>query len=204
MIEMLVTLAVFILLTACVFGIVSSVLQSAASLRDNQQRRDQSAALDLFVRTKLRQMTGSSVFFSYRNDDGGGPHSGIIFDFVGHAEAFDAVAQPDGLYTLRYVDLPTGALTTAISPAVMLGNEVANNDPPVAWQSLVRDIRSIDWKFQDANGSPWVAEWNNNGTRPALVQMSLQLAGEVRPSVSVFWIPPLVNIVPTTVAPAGG
>lgn len=217
LVEIIVAMAVFMLLAACVFGIMTSILQSASSLQDNQKRRDQVAALNAFIRTQILRISARTVFLSYRSDAANGlVHSGILFDFEGMAVALDTQVQPDGYDSLRYTSYQSdgsagfgfaGITDTSSqfqSPAMSLKSAILNNDSSLKWQPLIRDIRSMAWKFQDRNASPWIEEWNNNGSRPVLVQLSIQLAGDLQSATLVYWLPPLALIVPQTAAPVPG
>jgi prepilin-type N-terminal cleavage/methylation domain-containing protein len=64
LLEMMITLAIFILLAAAVFGLLSGVLQSTATLQDNQNSKDQSAALNAFLKKRLGEMPVSSSLVS--------------------------------------------------------------------------------------------------------------------------------------------
>jgi len=103
LLEMVITLSIFILLAAAVFGIMTGVLQGASSLQDNQNRRDQIAALNAFLKKKLGEMPAGSALISYRRGDGEGlAQNGIILGQESLAVAIDAKVQANGYYTLRY------------------------------------------------------------------------------------------------------
>ncbi len=53
---MMITLAIFVLLAAALFGLMTGVLQSTAVLQDNQFRGDQTAALAAYIKNKLTSL----------------------------------------------------------------------------------------------------------------------------------------------------
>jgi type II secretory pathway pseudopilin PulG len=201
LVEMVVTLSVFILLSAAIFGIITGVLRSASSLQENQNRGDQGMALNAFLRSKLGGLPAQSVMISYRRGDGEGlDQNGIIFGTSGLLTAIDAKIQPNGLYSLRVATFSPGPANS--DPVDLFEGLVTSNDSSLAWTGLIRDLKHIDWKFEDSYGDPWADLWTAVNGKPTLVEFSMQIAGDVRPSVMDFWIPPLVA--PTTLSGLSG
>ena len=101
LIEVVITLCVFVLLAAAVFGIFTATLESAASLQDNQTRNDQVEALGAWLKHSLLDVPARGSIVSYRRE-------GIPFHVTGLAwgagedlQALDLHLQPNGQYTLR-------------------------------------------------------------------------------------------------------
>jgi prepilin-type N-terminal cleavage/methylation domain-containing protein len=191
LLEMMITLAIFILLTAAVFGIMTGVLQSSSSLQDNQNRRDQMTALNAFLKKRLGEMPALSALTSYQRGDGEGlAQNGIVFGTAGMATAIDAKIQANGYYTLR-----TAVLTGDASPGQLqdarqaLQAIVTGDEQSITWIPLLHDVKSLDWKFQDFGTGQWADLWNSSAAKPNLVEFSLQMAGDLQPATMDFWLP---------------
>jgi hypothetical protein len=187
---MMITLAIFILLAAAVFGIMTGVLQSTATLQDNQNRRDQIEALNAFMKNKLSEMPARSTLVSYQRGDGEGlTQNGIIFGNNNSATAIDGKAQPNGYYALRLTTFTTEAGTDQPQDArQVLQQAVTTDDPTLVWSLLIGDLKTLDWKFQDLNVTDWVELWNSSN-KPNLVEFSMQTAGDLQPATMDFWLP---------------
>ena len=204
LLEMMITLTIFILLAAAVFGIMTGVLQSTSTLQDNQNRRDQVAALNAFLKKKLGEMPVASTLGSYRRGDGGGlAQNGIIFGTANLATAIDAKAQANGYYALRLATFATendpGILLLQADARTVLQQAVTTDDPTLAWIPLMGDIKTLDWKFQDFNAILWVDLWNSSA-KPNLVEFSMQPAGDLQPATMDFWLPK-IDAASVTIAP---
>jgi prepilin-type N-terminal cleavage/methylation domain-containing protein len=209
LLEMMITLAIFVLLAAAVFGIMTGTLQSTGILQDNQNRSDQVDALDAFLKKKLCEMPPAGQMASYRRGDGEGLiQNGIVLGTANTATAIDAKVQANGYYTLRLVTYSSvevnGAIPDARQTLVQL---VMSDDPSLVWTPLITDIKTLDWKFLDFNLdlTQWADLWNNT-SKPNLVEFSLQLGGDLQPTTMDFWVPKvdpitLNHTVPTPNAP---
>ena len=69
------------------------------------------------------------------------------------------------------------------------------------WTPLIRDVKQINWKFEDADTSQWVDLWSNNSVKPNLVEFSMQVAGDLQPSTMDFWLPRITPVTLTIAAP---
>jgi len=198
----MITLAIFILLAAAVFGIMTGVLQSTSSLQDNQNRRDQIEALSAFLGNKLREMPAAGTLTSYQRGDGEGlTQNGIIFGTANLATAIDAKIQPNGYYTLRLTTFTTEAGQSQPQDArQVLQQAVTTDDPTLVWTLLIGDIKTLDWKFQDLNVTDWVEQWNA-ATKPNLIEYSMQTAGDLQSTTMDFWIPKIETVTLSIAAP---
>jgi prepilin-type N-terminal cleavage/methylation domain-containing protein len=193
LVEMVITMAIFVLLAGAVFGIITGVLQSADVLQDNQNRRDEIMALQEFLKTQLDAMPANATFHSYQRGNGDGLSvNGIIFGTAGLLTAIDAKAQPNSLYTLRVATFSTSG--DDIHAANVFDKAVTGDDDSLNWRDLIRDVKSVDWKFMAQNASLWTDNWPlTTTTKPNLVEFSIQLAGEAQPAVADLWIPPIAG-----------
>jgi len=199
LLEMMITLAIFILLAAAVFGLMTGVLQSTSTLQDNQNRRDQIAALNAFLKKKLGEMPVSSTLGSYQRGNGEElAQNGIIFGNANRATALDAKVQANGYYALRLATCATAAGPGQSQDArQVLQQAVTTNDPTLAWTPLIGDVKTLDWKFLDFNVTQWVDLWTG-ANKPNLVEFSMQTAGDLQPTTMDFWLPKIDAISLTT------
>jgi prepilin-type N-terminal cleavage/methylation domain-containing protein len=201
LLEMMITLAIFILLAAAVFGIMTSVLEGTSTLQDNQNHRDQIEALNAFLKNRLGGMPAAGTLVSYQRGDGEGlVQNGIIFGTASMATAVDAKIQADGYYALRLTTL-TGVTANGQPQDArqVLQQAVTTDDPTLIWTLLIGDVKTLDWKFQQYNVTQWVELWNSP-PNPNLVEFSMQPAGDLQPSTMDFWIPHITSV-PITIAP---
>ena len=201
----MITLAIFILLAAAVFGLMTGVLESTGTLMDNQNRKDQTVALNAFLKKKLGEMPVASTLVSYQRGDGEGlTQNGIVFGTVNLATAIDATEQPNGYYTLRLATLSAGIVAGQQQDARQILLQAAStNDPTLAWTPLIKDIKTLDWKFLDFNQTVWVEQWSS-GANPNLVEFSLQPAGDLQPTTMDFWLPKIDAVQIVVPSKSGG
>jgi hypothetical protein len=203
LIEMMITLVVFIMLAGAVFGILTGVLESTSTLQDNQARRDEVSSLNAFIKKELGELPAGGTVDSYKRGDGEGlVQNGIVFGTTSIAKAIDAKVQPNGYYILRltsYTATPVQGQTLDARP--ILEQAIESDDQTIPWTTLITDIKTLDWKFMDPNGTDWVDTWTGS-TNPNLVEFSLQPAGDLVPATMDFWLPKIdaivLNIAPTT------
>jgi prepilin-type N-terminal cleavage/methylation domain-containing protein len=192
LLEMMMTLAIFVLLVAAVFTLMSGTLASANTLQQNQFRNDETSALTAYLKRQLTSLPVASTIVSYQRGDGEGlVQNGLVFGTVNSATAIDATVQPNGYYTLRVATLTTGASTggeVQTDARQTLMQSVTTNDPTLVWTKLMSDVKTVDWKFLDFNQTVWVELWSS-GTKPNLVEFDMQPAGDLNPTTMDFWIP---------------
>lgn len=200
LVEMIITMAIFILLSASVFGIVTGVLQTTSALQDNQTRKDQAVALTAFLQRKLGRLAAPDKLTSYQRGTGDGlVQNGIVFGNDDVVTVLDAKVQNNGYYTFRLAVLHgTTGNEDLLSKMTIL---VTQDDPSLAWTTLMRDVQHIDWQFQDLNQPQWLDIWQNSAVRPVLVELSFQQAGDLQKVTTDFWIP-RIDPVPLPVSSA--
>jgi prepilin-type N-terminal cleavage/methylation domain-containing protein len=208
LLEMVITLAIMLLLFAAVFEIMTGVFESSSTLKDNQNHRDEIVALGAFLKNELGGMSVQSAFISYRRGDGEGlDQNGIILGDEDGATAIDAKIQPNGYYTLRLVTVNADALlknitvtTTDAQQANLVASTltqlVSQDDPSLQWVPLIHDIQQLKWKFQEFNVAEWDTFWPGPG-KPNIVELSLQIAGDLHPDTMDIWIP---NLTPVSIS----
>lgn len=197
LLEMMITLAIFILLSAAVFEVISGVLQSASILQDNQNHRDQLAALNAFLNKQLRTLPAQSVLISYRRGAGEGlKQNGIIFGHDQILTAIDATLQANGYYTVRLATFdPSSMHNSSAPPVIFFEADVCRTTSTVAWTPLIHDVKQIEWKFQILNSTEWLEMWSDSVNKPNLAEFSMQMAGDLHPAIMDFWIPQIESLV---------
>jgi prepilin-type N-terminal cleavage/methylation domain-containing protein len=190
LLEMMITVSVFLILSIMIFDLTSGVLRSASALQDNQGRSDQVSALYGFIEKKLTTMPARSTVASYSRGDGEGLiQNGIIFGNTNLATAIDAKSQPNSLYLLRVTSYATDASADEPQDArTVLMQAVTTDDPTLVWTPLIKDVKTLDWKFQDAALVQWDDTWTSNNT-PNLIEFTLQAPGNTQSTTMDFWVP---------------
>jgi prepilin-type N-terminal cleavage/methylation domain-containing protein len=188
--EMMITLAVFIILVAAVFELLSGVLQSSAVLQDNVNRTDQLAALEAYIGNKVTTLPAGYTLVTYLRGNGDGLNAtGILFGNTSTATAIDALTQPNGLYTLRVTTYNVDTTSSTPQDARQnLDQLVTTDDPSLSWRVLITDVKTLDWKFQDFDLQQWMETWTTT-PNPNMVELTLQGGGDLQPSVYDYWLP---------------
>ena len=199
LIEMLITLVVFLLLAGAIFSIFGATLQGATTLRDDQSRADEDEALGAWLRQSFLSLPADAALVSYHREGRPFNVSGIIWDAAGQLRALDLQPQANGHYLLRYCGTSASELglvlggvtgTAGYSPdLVRFQTLVYHYDASLRWRVLVRDLKSADWRFRTANSTVWTDTFT--GGKPLLTELTFQPAGLSDPVVDDFWIPPL-------------
>jgi len=127
---------------------------------------------------------------SYSRGDGEGlVQNGIIFGNTNLATAVDGKIQPNGLYLLRLATFVTNESGQDSQDArVTLTQSVTTDDPTLSWTTLLKDVKTLNWKFQDATLVQWDTTWSST-TTPNLVEFDLQGGGDLLPTTMDFWVP---------------
>jgi prepilin-type N-terminal cleavage/methylation domain-containing protein len=200
LVEMVITLSVFLLLAGMVFAILISVLQATTQLEDNRDRGDTASALRAFLRTQLQEPSGDDQMMSYHLDGNAADAGGLAYSVDGHWAALDTDPQPNGLYTLR-----AGRLPFSVAPNIQLFvRDVLGRDPHIAWIVLQRDVRMFNWRFLDFKATQWTDTWQNPLGRPNLAECTYESSGQLQASVMDLWIPNVRSMVlnlPTATSP---
>lgn len=200
--EMLVTMSVFILLSGAVFGIITATFKGVSTLEDDQGRRDQIVALHAFLGKQITGITPETSIVSYRRGDGDGLEiNGIILGQRNQIAAIDAAIQPNGYYTLRLCrfapgnyNRATGLTGTQFDTFRFFQTLVEKDDASLTWVPLVRDVTKLSWKFQDLNNPQWFDRWTDPMRRPVIVEFAVQQAGgTLQPVTMDFWVPNMLQ-----------
>jgi prepilin-type N-terminal cleavage/methylation domain-containing protein len=218
LIEMIITLCIFVMLAAAVFGIFGATLESVGSLQDDQSREDQAEALGAWLKQSFLALPADGVVLSLHREGAPFQVADLIWGDGNQVQALDLHLQPNGNYTLRLAAYSpatataSGASAAAKTFAAQAGSsgsfaartfaaEVSNDDPSLEWRPLIRDIKTADWRFRPAN----ITEWQDiaPGDRQVqLIELNFQIAGSRTGVTDDFWIPPLQPANNPALAPA--
>jgi len=201
---MMITLVILGLLAGMIFMLLTGILQSASVLQDNANRSERINALYDFIKTKLTMMPARSTIASYARGDGEGlVQNGIIFGNTNLATAIDAKIQPNGLYLLRICSFATSESGQQSQDArVTLTQSVTTDDPTLSWTSLIPDVKTLSWKFQDPQQVQWDTAWTASNT-PNLVEFDMQGGGDLQATTMDFWVPK-INPITVRIPGSGG
>jgi prepilin-type N-terminal cleavage/methylation domain-containing protein len=216
LIEMIITLCIFVMLAAAVFGIFSATLESVGSLQNNQDREDQAEALGAWLKQSFLALPADGVMVSLHRDGMPFQVADVIWGDGNRLDALDLHLQPNGNYTLRLATYSPASSAASDASAVAktfasqsasngsfatraFATEVTNDDPSLEWRPLIRDIKTADWRFRLPNSTDWQDTAPGN-RQVQLVEFNFQVAGSLIAVTDDFWIPPLQP--PNNPAPA--
>ena len=197
LIEMIITLCVFLLLAGAIFSIFGATLESASTLQDNQNREDSAQALESWLRHSFQALPADGVLISYHRDSQALPVSGVIWGAGADLRALDLQRQPNGNDLLRMANYQPDKDDSSLRSGDALKSaeltkfqeQVLSEDPALAWRPLMRDIKSMGWRFRKQSGGNW-ADTSVAG-KPLVAELVFQAAGVKAAIVNDFWIPPL-------------
>jgi len=194
LIEVIVTLAIFVLLTASVFGIMGAVFESSNTLKENQNRRDEVTAFQAYLKNTLGELGGADHLVTYCRGDGEGLRvNGILLVTQTSTLAIDATRQANGLYTVRLARPAPGDDPNPNIPT--FSQKLDRNTSALSWTTLIRDVKLLQWQFQ-SGPETWLPEWADASAMPKLVECNIEIAGDNQATAMDFVLPHLV--VPST------
>jgi prepilin-type N-terminal cleavage/methylation domain-containing protein len=202
LIEMVITLCIFVMLAAAVFGIFSATLESVGSLQDNQNHEDRAEALGAWLKQSLLALPADGTILSLHRDGAPFQVADVIWGDDRELRALDLHLQANGLYTLRLATFSPASSSSsdASFAARAFSAQVTADDPSLEWRPLIHDLKTADWRFRLPNAAVW--QDTALGTRQLLVELTFQMAGSLSAVTDDFWIPPLQPPNNTAFAPA--
>jgi prepilin-type N-terminal cleavage/methylation domain-containing protein len=190
LIEMVITLCIFVMLAAAVFGIFSATLESVGSLQDNQNHEDQAEALGAWLKQSFLALPADGTILSLHREGAPFEVADLIWGDGDELRVLDLHLQADGNYTLRLASFVPSSSSRALAVASLprvFADEVTADDPSLEWRPLIRNIKTADWRFRLPNAAIW------QDSAP----------GSLSAVTDDFWIPPLQppnNLVPAPAA----
>ena len=167
LLEMLLAISVFLLLSGAVLGAVLATLRTSAGVAEDQRRQESLDALSDYWRKKLAcpsPQTRIGSWYPALPSEGVG--SGWVIRHSGGCDVFAASANKQGGYDLR-----TASVKSLRTPE----NEWI-------WRTLLTNLSGFSCQFQGEDGvSEWTDHWQGEGPRPGLVEAKLWFSGEPQP-----------------------
>jgi hypothetical protein len=194
---MIISLSIFLLLTAAVFEIFGATMQGASALQDDNGRGDLTEAMSGWLKKTLLELPAASSVISYARENVPFDVADVGWGDANHFNALDLHLQPNGNYTLRLA-----AATSATVDQATFTRDVLQDDPSLTWRPLLRDLTAADWRFRPQGSLVWTN--TSPGGRPDVVQFTFQVAGAAHAVVDDFWIPQLLPPTAPALILAGG
>ncbi len=209
LIEMIITLCVFLMLAGAIFSIFGATLEGTSTLQDDQNRSDSADALSAWLRESLLELPAQGTLLSYHREHQPFHVSGVIWGEGAQLRALDLQPQANGNYLLRYCVSPVSVQETGFAGLTGTGldaqdlakfqNLVMADDSSLNWRVIVRDLKAADWRFRQPSALVWD---DVSSGKPLFAELTFQLAGKADPVVDDFWIPPVQLPDSGTAAPA--
>ncbi len=213
LIEVLVSVAIFIMLAGGIFSAVSVATTASTEVATAQLETARMDAFQRFLRTVFLNLPPEGALdLRVRQIAGRGDVVELLLWPAPEIADFGAAGQrSDGLAVAAQPD-GNGAFTISVA------NFDASEDPArrdaqlteTQWLPILPEIRMLRWRFGQANGTPLVETWNEQQGRPVMIDLELtRLDGSVLPLA--FWLPPVGEgggqpgaASPTTAPPSDG
>ena len=186
LIEMIVTISVFVLLSAAVFSLVAATLQSGTALTADQKRNDEVIALDQYLRRALTKVTADDQLALL--SDSGGESTELVLTQSGAFLGLAARSQANGLRELLLYRAPAVAFPSGAAGLQQFGAASDSAVPPVA---LLHDLSEVQWRFRVPNVTAWTEELALGASRPALVELTIRRGSHEPPISFDIWMPPM-------------
>jgi prepilin-type N-terminal cleavage/methylation domain-containing protein len=195
LIEVLVSVAIFIMLAGGIFSAVSVAVTASAEVSAAQLATARMDAFQRFVRVLFLNLPPDATLdLRIRQEAGRGDVVEMLLwpapeiaDFGGPGQRSDGLAlaaRPDG----------DGAFTISVANFDPAEDE-ARRDAGLAetdWLPILPEVRTLRWRFGQANGTPLVETWKPEQGRPVMIDLELtRLDGSVLPLQ--FWLPPVAQ-----------
>ncbi len=193
LIEVLVSVAIFIMLAGGIFSAVQVAVTASSEVSTAQLATARTDAFQRFVRVLFLNLPpDASLDLRIRQEAGRGDVVEMLLwpapeiaDFGGPGQRSDGLAlaaRPDG----------DGAFTISVANFDSSEDD-ARRDARLAesdWLPILPEVRTLRWRFGQANGTPLVETWKPEQGRPSMIDLELtRLDGSVLPLQ--FWLPPI-------------
>ena len=192
LIEMMITLGVFLLLAGAVFQIFGATLTGAGELQDNQSREDKTEAFGAWLKHQFLALPAAGLVASYHRDGSLLRTTCLVWGPSGDLQALDLHTQPDGRYTLRLAQCPPSDTEADLPAAVRsdaFARQVMADDPALEWRPLLRDLTSGSWRFRSGGAHVW--QDTANGDRESVIEFDFKAAGAAVDVTEDCWVPPV-------------
>ncbi len=193
LVEVLVSVAIFIMLAGGIFTAVSVAVTASSEVSTAQLETARRDAFQRFVRVLFLNLPADAKLdLRIRQAAGRGDIVELLLwpapeiaDFGGPGQRSDGLAlaaRPDG----------DGAFTISVANFDASEDEVRRDAwlEETDWLPILPEVRTLRWRFGQANGTPLVETWKPDQGRPSMIDLELtRLDGSVLPLQ--FWLPPI-------------
>jgi type II secretory pathway component PulJ len=190
--EVCLAVGILALIAAAIFTTLESSMTASSELDRSQRRLQSLEALDSWLDHGFRTLTPQSAVttspagtnkneleVTVRDHPG---FTGWADDAIGSlTTVLTLLAQQDGLYTLSMSEVKQSRWEWQTSGA---------SKNPDDWTPLIRDIKWGEWRFYDSRTRTWTSDWTQPTIRPAIIELTLQIADDPEPCRFTFWLPP--------------
>ncbi len=196
LIEVLVSVAIFIMLAGGIFSAVSVAVTASADVSEAQLATARMDAFQRFVRVMFLNLPAdASIDLRIRQEAGkGAVVEMLVWPAPEIADFGGAGARSDGLALAARPD-GAGAFTICLANFDASEEDTARRDAELeslTWLPILPEVRTLRWRFGEANGTPLVETWKPEQGRPSMVDLELtRLDGSVLPLQ--FWLPPIAD-----------
>lgn len=189
LLEVLLSVAIFLLIAGAIFTTVGVGVRSTAQLGRHRLEAERLDTLLTFFREAFANLPSHAELAVRTRDLGGGfPTSELL---IRQAAGLFSLFDQRGAGTVIRVQSEGKSGVLALKK---FRNDLseAERDQAIGeragWTPLLGEVREIRWRFQDPLFNDLMEKWDFGQGRPRLVEMTLWLTGE-RPIVARFWIP---------------
>lgn len=173
LVEVVLGLLILALLAGVLFTVVQSTLEAAAELNVRQSQNQEFNGLLEVCRKTFQTLDGKAEFTAkVVAAKGGGYVQQLSIANAPLAFAWEGDASEEGITLMAPRPQANGLLAFCLQHQA--GNVQTNQmSEPTKWFVLVRDLKKLEWRFFDSRSSQWRKEWQENGFRPTLVELTI-------------------------------
>lgn len=202
LLEIMLALALFGVLSGGVFGIVQSTLESITTVKALSRSQAEADGLDVVLREICAQLPITAAVYVEKKGDSS---QSMEIQFLRAPGALQ--------WGQRWKDPQEVTVSLAARPQTEGGWELsARKFIPTSgkdlkqdllpWFPLAQGFSEIVWSFQDPLSGEWKDQWQNPLTRPLALGLSLKRPGDIAPRRTIFYIPQVQsNSVPHFLGP---
>ena len=195
LLEVLLALAILSIVVVMIFQIVQTTLRVTSDINFLETQQQKVDGICELLRRNFIAMPQTTLFQTRKKEKSfelifrGAPFS---FSWSGTGAQYGTVViasrpQTDGRIALSVLQDPGDASRRVVD---------AQTEWKGNWVPLLSDIDQIGWRFFDSQNGKWLTEWPDAGAKPALIEITLKVAGRNHLERGVFrW--PVAQINPS-------
>ena len=201
LLEVVIAMTVFSVISGAVFGVVQASMQSAAELESTQRENRRTTALFELCRRTFATLPPKATFRAKWLEDADPAVQEIEFRNAPLIFSWGGTTLNYGSTTLGIRPQEDGKFSVAISRSDFvppeepgIGAEIPSDSSNAAlepdeqgryWLVLMPDLEWAQWRFYDPRISDWADMWQQ-GVRTRLIELEFLLPGDTVPMRAVF------------------